>query len=308
MDDKVTLTSSVGTVTQSGTNENGRWSWSFGTTDGPAESQEVTITANDGTVSVSATFELTVNNAAPNVGSITIPAEPVLINTTVKASVSFTDAGILDTHTAVWDWGDGTTSQGTISETSGSGEANGNHVYTTVGIYQVKVTVADKDNSSSESIYQYVVVYDPDAGFVTGGGWFNSPAGAYAANSSVTGKANFSFDSKYKKDSVIPTGQMEFQLKDGGINFHSTAYEWLIINGSKAQFKGVGTINGAGDYGIMVTAVIGETNGKEKADKLGIKIWDKKNNDVVIYDNLIGINAAEPDTVTNGGSIVIHKN
>ncbi len=27
-----------------------------------------------------------------------------------------------------------------------------------------------------------VVIYDPDGGFVTGGGWINSPAGAYSAD------------------------------------------------------------------------------------------------------------------------------
>src|SRR5947209_12441369 len=42
-----TLFRSVGTVTKTGTNS-GTWSWSFGTTDGPAQSQTVTITANDG--------------------------------------------------------------------------------------------------------------------------------------------------------------------------------------------------------------------------------------------------------------------
>ncbi len=31
----------------------------------------------------------------------------------------FTDAGTCDTHTAVWAWGDGTTSNGNVTETSG---------------------------------------------------------------------------------------------------------------------------------------------------------------------------------------------
>ena len=64
----VTLTASVGTVTKSGTNAAGTWSWSFGTTDGPDQSQTVTITANDGAGGITSTnFALTVNNVAPTV-------------------------------------------------------------------------------------------------------------------------------------------------------------------------------------------------------------------------------------------------
>ena len=49
---------------------NGTWSWSLGTTDGPDESQTVTITATDtfGAAST-ATFALTVNNVAPTVAA-----------------------------------------------------------------------------------------------------------------------------------------------------------------------------------------------------------------------------------------------
>lgn len=35
----------------------------------------------------------------------------------------------------------------------------------------------------------------------------------------------------------------------GSLNFKSTSYEWLVVSGhNKAQFKGVGTIDGAGQY------------------------------------------------------------
>ena len=62
-DDTVTLSASLGTVIKADT---GTWSWSFVTTDGPVNSQIVTITANDGKGGViSTTFQLTVNNVAP---------------------------------------------------------------------------------------------------------------------------------------------------------------------------------------------------------------------------------------------------
>jgi hypothetical protein len=64
--DAVTLTGSVGTVTK---NADGTWDWSFDSSDGPDESQTVTITASDGTAGdeASVTFALVVNNVAPSI-------------------------------------------------------------------------------------------------------------------------------------------------------------------------------------------------------------------------------------------------
>ena len=218
-----------------------------------------------------------------------------------------TDTDVLDTHTAVWDWGDGTTMPGTVTETNGSGSVSGSHTYASAGVYTVKVTVTDDDGGFGESIFQYVVVYDPDAGFVTGGGWINSPAGAYTPDPMLMGKANFGFVSKYQKGANVPTGQTEFQFKVANLNFHSTSYQWLVIAGAKAQYKGSGTINGSGDYGFMLTAIDGQVNGGGGVDKFRIKIWDKATSDV-IYDNQMGAgDTADPTTAIAGGSIVIHK-
>ena len=71
------------------------------------------------------------------------------------------------------------------------------------------------------------VVYDPSGGFVTGGGWIDSPAGAYSPDEELTGKANFGFVSKYQQGASVPTGQTEFQFKAADLNFHSTDYQWL---------------------------------------------------------------------------------
>jgi len=60
-----------------------------------------------------------------------------------------------------------------------------------------------------------VVIYDPSAGFVTGGGWINSPAGRGGVDATLTGKANFGFVSRYKKGQTVPTGETEFVFKRG---------------------------------------------------------------------------------------------
>ena len=104
---------------------------------------------------------------------------------------------------------------------------------------------------------------------------------------------------EYKKGASIPTGQTEFQFKAGDLNFHSTEYEWLVVAGAMAQFKGSGTINGTGDYGFLLTAQDSAINGGPVTDTFRIKIWDKTS-ETTAYDN--GTNQA-----VGGGSIVIHS-
>src|SRR4030095_14397917 len=91
------------------------------------------------------------------------------------------------------------------------------------------------DCGGATATYQFIVVYDPNGGFVTGGGWLTSWPGSYALDPSLTGRANFGFVSKYQRGNQIPTGETEFQFQLAGLNFHSTVYEWLVISGAKAQ-------------------------------------------------------------------------
>ena len=266
----------------------------------------LTVTDDDGALS-SDTLTVTVNNVAPTINSITPLMDPFQIGTAITASAAFNDPGAGDTHNAVWNWGDEFTSSGTI--TGGSGEVTGNHAYVAPGIYTISLTVTDDDGGvvTIDSSY-YIVVYDPEGGFVTGGGWINSPEGAYTSDPILTGKANFGFVSKYKKGANVPTGKTEFQFKVANLNFHSTSYDWLVVAGARAKFKGKGTINGEGNLGFMLTAIDGGIPGADGVDKFRIKIWDKDNGDMVIYDNQPG-EADDSDLTTEikGGSITIHN-
>ena len=276
--------------------------FSAATLDGPADKLVVLQVCDNRGDCGTSLATVTVTNVAPTVGAIGAPLEPRAVNTVVGASASFTDPGTRDTHTATWDWGDGNTSSGAIS----AGAVSGSHTYTATGVYTVKLTVTDGGGADTEQ-FQYVVVYDPSAGFVTGGGWINSPAGAYAADPSMTGKATFGFVSKYQKGATVPTGQTQFQFHAGDLNFHSTAYQWLVISGAKAQYKGAGTINGGGDYGFILTATDGQASGGGGVDQFRIRIWDKATG-TVVYDNQRGDadDAAASDAI-EGGSIVIHR-
>jgi PKD repeat protein len=258
-------------------------------------------------------------NQPPEVGPITvcIPPDPSPVTspisegTEIKASADFNDPDTDDTHTAVWDWGDSSTSAGTISENNGACTVTAQHTYGAAGVYTVTLTVTDEDGNSRTSTYEYVVVYDPDGGFVTGGGWIDSPEGAYMCDPSLTGKASFDFVSKYKKGASVPSGNTEFQFKAGDLNFHSNDYDWLVIAGSKAIFKGTGSINGEGEYKFMLSAIDGDLKINGVDDTFRIKIWVDNGNgsELVIYDNKINEddNYADPTTALQGGNIVVHK-
>ena len=114
-----------------------------------------------------------------------------------------------------------------------------------------------------------------------------------AADPDLTGKANFGFVSKYQRGANVPTGQTEFRFKVADLNFHSTEYEWLVVAGPLAQFKGSGTINGlfgsdeVSGYGFLLTARDGQAPGGGGLDKFRIKIVDKAT-DSIVYDNNAG--------------------
>jgi CSLREA domain-containing protein len=181
------------------------------------------------------------------------------------------------------------------------------------GIETLEFTVTDP-SGASDTDTTFVVVYDPDGGFVTGGGWINSPPGACnydVCNNNTVGKATFGFVSKYKKGADVPTGNTQFHFRAGNLNFHSDSYEWLVVAGPKAQYKGLGTINGVGDFGFMLTAIDEDLTPSTDVDLFRIKIWDKSDNDIVVYDNQVECSEdvidADPCTQIGGGSIIIHK-
>jgi hypothetical protein len=255
------------------------------------------------------TTSITVNNVAPTLGVITISTPLVPINTTINASASFTDPGSLDTHTAVWNWEDATTSAGSISPAMGNGTASASHSFTLPGVYLIRLNVTDKDGAvSNQANYEFVVVYDPNAGFVTGGGQINSPAGALVANPSFTGKGTFGFNTKYKKDGSLES-ETEFELQGGNFHFHSHNAQWLVITGPKAEYQGTGTVEGSNhQFGFTLTDLDGQTTGGGGVDKFRLRIWDITNGNAIVYDNQMGAPVnADPTTPLSKGSIVFHK-
>jgi hypothetical protein len=168
----------------------------------------------------------------------------------------------------------------------------------------VCLTVNDGALSSSP-VCTLAVVYDPSAGFVTGGGWIDSPAGAYLADPTLAGKATFGFVSKYQKGASVPSGNTAFEFDLAGLSFTSQSYDWLVVNqdGANAQFKGVGLINGGLDpngnaYKFMLWA--GDGANANGADTFRIRIWwEDAAGEHDVYDN--GTTQA-----IGAGNIVVH--
>jgi PKD repeat protein len=98
----------------------------------------LTVSDDDGAMSTETTT-VTVNNVAPSttIDGYTQPFEDFILPTDVlHFTGSYTDPGILDTHTIEWDFGDSAIVTGTLTPT---------HSYSAPGIYTVTLTVTDDD-------------------------------------------------------------------------------------------------------------------------------------------------------------------
>jgi hypothetical protein len=242
-------------------------------------------------------------------GSIT-QLNPVPLNTPATLNVNFSDLASGSSNIVKWryqlDQGPWSPDLGLL----GAPSANANGTASLPGssitdVIKVCVQGQDAGGNWSPAVCGLLAVYDPSTGFVTGGGWIDSPVGAYVPAPSLSGKATFGFVSKYKKGQSTPDGSTEFQFHAGGMNFKSTVYEWLVVSGARAQFKGTGTINGAGSYGFLLTAIDGQVSGGGGADKFRIKIWDIATSAVVYDNNMSASDTADPTTLLGGGSINI---
>jgi hypothetical protein len=225
----------------------GTWSWSQLQPEGPA-AFTVTVTASDGELAATDDFTVTVSNLPPEITTATLVSQDGLA---VSVAADFTDAGVEDTHTALWTWGDGATTPGVVSEVPGSGTTTADHDYGAAGYYTVSVTVVDDDGGTDTARLAEIFVFDPDI-FVTGGGWVTSPPGAFVAVPDHTGKATFGFVVRYDRTGAV-RGNLQLQVHKG-IALHATAFDHLLIADGVAEFAGSGKVNGEPGYDFVVVA------------------------------------------------------
>ncbi|SDH08524.1 HYR domain-containing protein, partial [Psychroflexus sediminis] len=283
-------------------------------------STEITITVKDNAGNTNSTGFMVVvedsgdpdgcnTNLFPVINEITGPIDPVPIGNPITIKASISDDNI---SYATWSLStDGTTFIDQPKETI-LGDFISKTFDLPVNVYSIKLLIEDACGVTATSVFEYVVIYDLDGGFVTGGGWIHSPVGAYVADTSLEGKASFGFVAKYKSgrnNTSEVEGNTNFQFRNADFHFKSSAHDdmSLVISGGRSTYKGVGSINGSGIYKFMVVAIDGDLNGQLNSDKFRIKIWES-DSDVLVYDNKIGeSDNSDATTELEGGSIVIHK-
>ena len=270
----------------------------------------MTLTVTDADGSRSDTAPFTVTNVDPVIGTTDSLFNPVALGTSLNASVPFGDAGGQDTHSANITWGDGSTSPATVNESGGTGTISATHTYAATGLYPVTITVTDDDGGTATVVHEFVVIYDASGGFATGGGWFESPSGAHTpddpTDEDVTGRAHFGFVSKYAKGATVPSGTTSFRFTAADVDFQSTSYDWMVVSGTKATYRGTGTLNDVAGYRFALTADDGNSK-PGGVDKLRVRIWHAATG-ALVYDNQAGAALdAAPTTAIGGGQISVHK-
>jgi hypothetical protein len=118
----------------------------------------MTVTDDDGGVGFD-TLVVDVTNIIPEVTSL--PDISIFSGGSVSAATKFTDVGVLDTHLASVDWGDGRSNDMTVSESGGSGSVTAEQTYLELGIFPVTVTVTDKDEGSQAITFAVTVTRLP---------------------------------------------------------------------------------------------------------------------------------------------------
>ena len=234
------------------------------------------------------------DETAPAV-AITAPASGASfpVDTPVSFSGSFTDESGA-THTAQWTF-ETISAQGVVTEAGGT--VSGAWTFGLPGIYHVRLAVTDQAGnvgaaSTVGGADAYIVIFDRGDGFVDGNGRFQSPAGALVSDPQAGGRVDFTFDARYRKDDVVPTGSTQFKFTAGSFEFQSTGvYDWFVCFGARALYRGTGTVNGAAGYAFLISAVDGDDIGGGAVDRLRLQVTNKATG-AVVYDNQMGA----PDT------------
>ncbi len=121
-------------------------SWDTSMVDGPLEVSLLLSCVDDEGEAAEDTAELSVSNVPPTILEIAVPS-PAEEGTELTLSVTWEDPEPDDTHTVLWDLGDGT---------EGTGDTV-THTYAADGQYTVAVTVTDDDGDSDSRSFAWTI-------------------------------------------------------------------------------------------------------------------------------------------------------
>ncbi len=238
-----------------------------------------------------------------------LPPYAVRVGEPVKTTAAFTNQVVTPADSVRWNWGDNSTSEAFARDTT---RVTGKHAYQQAGIYKIGLDLSKSClKATNEDYQQWMVIYDPAAGFVTGAGQINSPQGPYPLMSEAT-NAQFAFFVSYQsQNSTVPQGQTYYNISNQG-NFRSRALTWLVIQDNLAIWKGEGSINGKGNYTFIASVTdAGGRNTNDIGDRFRIRIWNKDDGNAIVYDNfgeagdIYNLTAAKP--AIDRGQIIINR-
>ncbi len=199
---------------------------------------------DDGGASVDS-LNVTVNNAVPEVEAgndfSAVEGDPV------DFSGSFTDLGVRDTHTVMWDFGDGSTY---------SGDLNFSHTYADDGLYTVTLNVMDDDGGIGTDILNVTVIN-------------SKPLVVAGPDLEVTAGDQFSFEGTFTDAGWLDTHTAEWSFGEG-----------ITIEGSLSEENGnpesKGTVSDVFTYfevGVhTVTLTVTDDDGGIELDQFTVTV------------------------------------
>jgi hypothetical protein len=216
----------------------------------------IQATIGDGVTNTTRTAQLRVANVAPAILSLTSGQTLLPLNPTAAPAgfaTTFSDPGTLDTHTAVWTFGDGATD----TQANAVSPLADIHNYTVAGVYGVGLSLSDSGGAVTQSnLFNLLTVYDPAVSYFAGSGTIIAPVPTADTNN-FTVQAPFGF----VLQPASGTFGLRFKLSD--TEFVSTNYVDWQENSTHdgGRITGTGLLNGANytnglPYNFVVTATL----------------------------------------------------
>ena len=230
-----------------------------------------------------------------------VPEKQVNTNETFDISVIFEGGNLVS---AVWDWGDSTSTDAKVSTDS----ISGNHIYEKAGLYDIVLSIENESGDLAKKTFSYAVVINPCAGGIQGFSVIESPKNSVPANPNIYGSASLAFYIKYNSNSETNKlgSTLSFYFHKARFWFNAKSTDWLMVNNNLVIFKGRGEINDKGSYNYLVSMIDGDKTEKNAPDYFRLKVWD--DDGVVLYDNQIGdSDSALPITQITSEALQIAK-
>ena len=230
------------------------------------------------------TFDVVVADMA--IDELAGPPGPVAGGYPVDLQATFRYSDPKRTRRAKWEWGDGVTSDGELSERSGMGTAFGQHTYKKAGVYKAKLVLADGEGQATAAVE--VTVTSP--GSVTATGSIPCPAGVLIGNPDASGQAQMTLSARH--DGAAASGT--FRLAGPGFEFQSEHLESLAISPKEARVSGLGALNGRRPYSFTLDVwSASRAEGQPEQPLARLRIFDAATRRPV-FDNDVFDGALQP--------------